>query len=124
MSAGSDVGDLGLTGSEADEVFTALADRTRRRILVCLAQHPGHAGAVADHLQLSRQAVAKHLQVLTAAGIVHVTSAERRRIHRVDPARIRELSDLLDVVARGWDRRLVDIRDRAEAEQRRRDENP
>lgn len=103
-----------LLAEGADEVFAALADRTRRRILVRLAERPDDAGAVARDLDLSRQAVAKHLRLLVEAGLVDVVRQSRRRVHDVDPARIREISDLLGVVARGWDRRLVGIKEIAE----------
>ena len=55
---------------EADQLLTALADRTRRRILVRLAERPDDAGAVARDLDLTRQGVAKHLAVLEEAGLV------------------------------------------------------
>ena len=98
----------------ADEAFAALADRTRRRILVRLAEQPDDAGAVARHLGLSRQAVAKHLRVLTSAGMVQTRQDRRRQVHSVEPDRIREMSDLLGMVSRGWDRRLEVVKDLAE----------
>lgn len=97
----------------ADAVLSALADRTRRRILVRLAEQPDDAGAVARDLAVSRQAVAKHLRLLEEAGIVRVSLVSRRRVHRVDPSRIREVSDLLGLVAVGWDRRLAGVREQA-----------
>lgn len=105
-----------LLGEGADETFAALADRTRRKILVRLAERSDDAGAIASALDVSRQAVAKHLRVLEDAGIVRAVRESRRRVHHVDADRIREISDLLGVVARGWDRRLDGIR--AEAERR------
>lgn len=107
-----------LVGAAADELFVALADRTRRRILVRLADRPDDAGAVARDLDLTRQAVAKQMRVLEETGLVHASTDARRRVHRVDPSRIREVSDLLGVVARGWDRRLAEIKERAEAQVR------
>ena len=107
------VGDL--LSSEADEVLAALADRTRRRILVRLADQPDDAGAVARELGVSRQAVAKHLRVLASASLVRALPERRRQVHEVEPGRIREVSDLLGVVSRGWDRRLAQVKDRAEA---------
>lgn len=104
-----------LLADGADEVFAALADRTRRRILVQLAERPDDAGAVARDLEVSRQAVAKHLRVLEQAGIVRASLVARRRVHRVDPSRLREVSDLLGVVAAGWDRRLASLKEQAEA---------
>lgn len=99
----------------ADEVFAALADRTRRRVLVRLAQQPDDAGAVARDLGVSRQAAAKHLGQLVDAELVTVRTEQRRRVHSVDPTRIREVSDLLGAVSAGWDRRLMQVRDLAEA---------
>ncbi|GAA1489744.1 ArsR/SmtB family transcription factor [Brachybacterium sacelli] len=107
-----------LLGQGADATFAALADRTRRQILVRLADRPDDAGAIARDLQVSRQAVAKHLRVLEDAGIVHAARESRRRVHRVDAARVLEISDLLGVVARGWDRRLAGVA--AEAQRRER----
>lgn len=103
-----------LLSAEADLVLTALADRTRRRILVRLAQSPDDAGAVGRDLGLSRQAVAKQIRVLEEAGIVHASRLSRRRVHSVTPARIGEISELLGLVARGWDRRLEQVKARAE----------
>lgn len=103
-----------LLGDRSDGIFAALADRTRRRILVRLAERPDDAGAVARDLEVSRQAVAKHLRVLEGAGIVRAAMVSRRRVHTVEPARIREVSELLGVVAGGWDRRLAQVKGRAE----------
>lgn len=105
-----------LLDARADDTFAALSDRMRRRILVRLADRPDDAGSVARDLDVSRQAVAKHLQILEVAGLVHSTRQARRRVHSVDAARIAEISDLLGLVARGWDRRLEGIK--AEAERR------
>lgn len=103
-----------MLSNEADAVFPALADRTRRRILVRLASAPDDAGAIARDLELSRQAVAKHLRILERAGIVSFTTKSGRHVHSVAPSKIREISDLLGAIARGWDRRLDAVRTRAE----------
>lgn len=105
-----------LLGARADATFAALSDRTRREILVRLADSPDDAGAVARDLEVSRQAVAKHLRILEEAGLVHSARDARRRVAHVDAARIAEVSDLLGSVARGWEQRLDGIR--AEAERR------
>jgi DNA-binding transcriptional ArsR family regulator len=111
-----------LLGDAADRLFGALGAPTRRRILVRLAERPDDAGAVARDLDLSRQAVAKQLSLLEEAGMVSATRESRRRVHAVDASRIREISDLLGLVARGWDRRLAGIA--AEAERRERERGP
>ena len=114
------VGSEQLLGEVADRTFGALGDATRRRILVRLAERPDDAGAVAADLDLSRQAVAKQLRILESAGIVSAGMQARRRVHAVEASRIREISDLLGLVARGWDRRLAGIS--AESERRERED--
>lgn len=107
-----------LLSEEADGVFGALADRTRRRVLVRLADRPDDAGAVARDLGVSRQAVAKHLRILTASGLVHARPHHRRQVHAVRPDRIREISDLLGAVSQGWDHRLAQVKERTERMER------
>ena len=107
-----------LLAPEADGVFAALADRTRRHILVRLADRPDDAGAVAADLGISRQAVAKHLRILVDSGLVIASPQQRRQVHAVRPDRIREISDLLGAVSRGWDRRLALIKEHAEHAER------
>ncbi|MGO1909354.1 MAG: ArsR/SmtB family transcription factor [Brevibacterium linens] len=114
MSAADDSVQHRLLSDEADLVFKALADHTRRRILVRLSQSPDDAGAVARDLGLSRQAVAKQLRILESGGIVSSTTRSSRRVHSVSPSQIREVSDLLGIVAHGWDRRLRGIKAQAE----------
>ena len=108
----------GLLAPEADGAFTALADRTRRRILVRLAAQADDAGAVAADLGVSRQAVAKHLRILAGSGLVTARPEGRRQVHAVRPDRIREISDLLGTVSRGWDHRLATVKNRAERAER------
>lgn len=118
-SEASGIGSEQLLGEAADRAFGALGDATRRRILVRLAERPDDAGAVAADLDLTRQAVAKQLRILETAGIVSASTQARRRVHTVEASRIREISDLLGLVARGWDRRLADIAAEAERRERR-----
>ncbi len=75
----------------ADDVFKALADPTRRRILDELAERDGQTlfeictRLVTKHgLGLSRQAVSQHLAVLESAGLVHVRRQGRYKFHDLD----------------------------------------
>lgn len=111
--------DGALVGPQADVVFTALADGTRRRILQALVDRPDDAGSLGREFGITRQATAKHLRILEDAGFVSASRSpgSRRRLHTADPHRIREISDLLGAVARGWERRLETIATRAEHRQ-------
>ncbi|MET9365281.1 metalloregulator ArsR/SmtB family transcription factor [Streptomyces sp. NPDC006632] len=77
-----------------DDVFRALADPSRRRLLDRLRARDGQTlGDLREGLAMSRQAVSKHLAVLEAAGLVASERRGREKVHHLDPAPIRELSD-------------------------------
>ena len=89
----------------AQEVFTALADPTRRAVLAELASGgPATATDLAARLPITRQAVAKHLALLVATGLVVPEPGEGRRVrHRLDPAPMRVAQQFLAALARDWD---------------------
>ncbi|MCP2324444.1 DNA-binding transcriptional ArsR family regulator [Hamadaea flava] len=89
----------------AQEVFTALADPSRRGILAALAAHgPATATDLALRLPITRQAIAKHLGLLAEAGLVVAEPGERRRVrYRVDSAPMKIAQQFLGALARDWD---------------------
>ncbi len=89
----------------AQEVFTALADPTRRGILGALAAGgPATATDLAGQLPITRQAVAKHLALLADAGLVVAEPGERRRVrYRLDSAPMKVAQQFLAALARDWD---------------------
>ena len=103
--------------NDADRIFKALADRTRRRMLDLLATKPRTTGELAAAFQrLSRFAVMKHLGVLEQAGLVVVSRDGRTRWNSLNAA------PLKDVLRRWmgrhealWADVMLDIRDAAEA---------
>jgi DNA-binding transcriptional ArsR family regulator len=99
-----------------DQVITALADPTRRRLLDALAAH-GRATAttLADQLPVSRQAVVKHLAVLDAAGLVRGAKVGREVRYEVRPEALDVTARWMASLAADWDRRLSRIKRLAEA---------
>ena len=90
------------------DVFDAVADPVRRRIVVLLAEGPRTAGALAAAFpEISRPAVSRHLRVLREAGLIEADLVGRERHYRVEHAPLREIERWL-AAARGqtWDRRL------------------
>jgi len=82
-------------------VFEALADETRRRLLVELADGARSAGALAATEAASRPAISRHLKVLRQAGLLDVRQDGRHRIYALRPdglSPVRELLDRLDPV--------------------------
>ena len=93
------------------DVFTAIADGTRRDILERLrAEGPLSVTDLSDPLRMTRQAVTKHLDLLEETGLVRSERRGRRRLHRLNAAPLEELDAWLAPYAAAWDRRLSRLR--------------
>ena len=99
--------------SIAEQVFTALSDPTRRAILAALAaEGPATATDLAGRLPITRQAIAKHLALLTDVGLVTAEPGERRRVrYRLRSAPMQAAQQFLAALARDWDSRLDALKD-------------
>lgn len=107
-----------------DDLWSAIGDPTRRRMLdLLLSEGGGTATSLSGRLPVTRQAVAKHLVVLDRVGLVHATAIGREKQFRVDPEQLaRAVAQLADVGA-AWDARLHRIQRIAEQIQRRAHDN-
>lgn len=93
------------------DVFTAVADPMRRELLARLReQGPLSLSELAAPYTVTRQAVTKHLDALARAGLVRVRREGRERVHRLDPAPLREVDEWLRPYAERWDERLTRLR--------------
>ncbi|THV41672.1 ArsR/SmtB family transcription factor [Glycomyces buryatensis] len=102
-----------------DELWSAVGDPTRRRMLdLLLAQGSGTATGLSEHLPVTRQAVSKHLAVLERVGLVHAVTAGRERHYRVDAAQLARAAAQFAEVGAAWDARLQRIKRIAERIQR------
>ena len=80
--------------TDADKVFKALADPSRRRLLDKLRANNGQTlGELCEHLDMTRQAVTKHLRLLEAANLVVVVWRGREKLHYLNPVPIGEIFD-------------------------------
>jgi DNA-binding transcriptional ArsR family regulator len=97
----------------AEQVFTALADPSRRAILAALASGgPATATDLAGRLPITRQAIAKHLALLAEAGLVTAEPGERRRVrYRLHSAPMQVAQQFLAALARDWDGPLHALKD-------------
>ncbi len=111
-----------MTTAVDDDLWSAVGDPTRRRMLDLLLAGEGTATSLSERLPVTRQAIAKHLGVLDRVGLVHATPAGRERRYRVDEAQLARAVAQLASVGTAWDARLRRIKRIAEAVQRGKDE--
>ena len=102
-------------GAGADDragaVFGALSDSTRRTLLAAIAEHPAAtATELAAQLPISRQAVLKHLNALTEAGLLDRTRSGREVRYEFRPAPLSDAVDWMTAVGAEWDDRLAMLR--------------
>jgi DNA-binding transcriptional ArsR family regulator len=106
----------------ADEVFHAIADANRRKLLDLLADGDLPAQELASHFNISFAAVSQHLKVLHDVGLVERRAAGRQRIYSLNPVRLREVDDWTTRYRKFWQGRLKRLRsylDTGEAKPRR-----
>ena len=79
---------------EMDAVFKALADESRRKLLDLLFKSNGQTlGQLCEHLDMTRQAVTKHLLLLEEARLVTVVWSGREKLHYLNPVPLQEIYD-------------------------------
>jgi DNA-binding transcriptional ArsR family regulator len=93
------------------EGFGALGDRTRRAIVLILAERPQAVGEIASALPVTRPAVSQHLKVLKDAGLVDEEPVGTRRVYRLNAVGLLALRDQLETF---WDRALTAYQDLAD----------
>jgi ArsR family transcriptional regulator, cadmium/lead-responsive transcriptional repressor len=113
-----------MTVTVDDDLWSAIGDPTRRRVLdLLLADGAGTATSLSERLPVTRQAVSKHLGVLDRVGLVHVTQAGREMRYQVDERQLARAAAQLADVGSTWDARLQRIQRIAEAIQRTQDQS-
>ncbi len=101
---------------EADALWAAVGDPTRRRLLdTLLALGEATATTLAGRLPVTRQAVAKHLAVLDRVGLVDGRKQGREVLYAIRPDGLDEASQAMARAAAAWDQRLAAIKELAEA---------
>ena len=88
------------------DVFQAIADPTRRDIIGLIAAKPQTVNEVADTFSISRQAISKHLKILTECGLVTVKQDGRERFCTAKLKSLNEVSDWIDKYRKHWEDRF------------------
>lgn len=93
------------------DVFQAIADPTRRAILVLVAAQSMTAGAIAANFDSARPTVSKHLQILTECGLLRPEQNGREIYYHIDPKQMKQVADFIEPFRQMWEERF----DRLEA---------
>lgn len=109
---------IGLTEtSNVQNAFRALADPTRRDILLFLSEQDMTIGKVCEHFDMTRGAVKKHLNILEEGALISVHPSGRERINRLEPQGLKSASDWLNYFNRFWNERLSKLHEVVEREE-------
>lgn len=88
------------------DVFQAIADPTRRAILVLVASQSMTAGAIASNFDTARPTVSKHLQILTECELLRSEQTGREIRYRLNPKKMKEVADFIEPFRKLWDDRF------------------
>lgn len=101
----------------SDDIFLALASPARRRLLELLADGPRTAGDLAAQFEMSRPAVAEHLQILRRAALVRDEPVGRQRLYHLEAAPLEQVNEWLHPFERFWRERLHSMAELLENEE-------
>jgi DNA-binding transcriptional ArsR family regulator len=95
-----------VSASEKHDVFQAIADPTRRKVLQLLAEGDLPISKITSHFSMSRTAIAKHLHILSEAELVSGRKVGREKRFRLQPEPLAELKQWLSFYDQFWDNKL------------------
>ena len=91
------------------DVFQAIADPTRRAIIALVAMQAMTPNALAEHFSTTRQAVSKHLRILTECEIVTPEQRGREIYYRLEIDKMKEIDEWLEQYRRIWEARFEQL---------------
>ncbi|MGH3185833.1 MAG: ArsR/SmtB family transcription factor [Streptosporangiaceae bacterium] len=97
--------------STTSDVFNAIAEAHRREVLDVLIAGEKAVGEIASDLSMPQPQVSKHLRVLSQVGLVRCRAEGRRRLYRLEPARLRPLQEWLAKYEQAWNERMDRVDD-------------
>lgn len=91
------------------DVFQAIADPTRRAIIGLIALQAMTPNALADHFDTSRQAVSKHLRILTECRLVRQEVRGREIYYQLEVGKMKEIDKWLEQFRKIWENRFSEL---------------
>jgi DNA-binding transcriptional ArsR family regulator len=91
------------------DVFQAIADPTRRAIIALVAVHAMTPNAIAEHFETSRQAISKHLRILTECELVHQEHRGREIYYSLEIEKMKEIDEWMEQYRKIWETRYKQL---------------
>ncbi|MCB0497180.1 MAG: winged helix-turn-helix transcriptional regulator [Cyclobacteriaceae bacterium] len=91
------------------DIFQAIADPSRRAILLLLASQTITAGAIANHFDGARSTISKHIQILTECGLVEAEPQGREIYYKLNIKKMDEVDIWLDQLRQIWEDRFDNL---------------
>ncbi|EEI90253.1 transcriptional regulator, ArsR family [Sphingobacterium spiritivorum ATCC 33300] len=88
------------------DVFQAVADPTRRAILLLVATQSMTAGAIASNFDTARPTVSRHLQILTECELLTSEQNGREITYQLNPDKMKEIADFIEPFRQMWEERF------------------
>ncbi len=88
------------------DVFQAIADPTRRQIIGLLAKRTMNLNEVTESFDISRQAISKHIRILTECGLISIRQEGRERHCEAKLQKLSQVSEWVDQYEAFWNKRL------------------
>ena len=91
------------------DIFQAIADPTRRAIIALIAIQAMTPNAIAEHFDTSRQAVSKHLRILTECEVIKQEQKGREIYYRLEIEKMKEIDEWLEQYRKIWETRFEQL---------------
>ncbi len=91
------------------DVFQALADPTRRDILLSIRKEKRPINSIAEQFSMTRQAVSLHVQYLKDCGVISITKEGRQRFCEIEPTELQKVNEWLEPFRELWEKRFAQL---------------
>ncbi|MCA0993491.1 ArsR/SmtB family transcription factor [Pseudalkalibacillus hwajinpoensis] len=99
-----------MSAAPKHDVYQAIADSSRREILILLAKDDASIKEICEHFSISRTAIVKHLNVLSEASLVSDRKVGRSKIYSLQPEQLAEVREWVSYFEQFWDNKLSMLR--------------
>ncbi|MEO7046887.1 MAG: metalloregulator ArsR/SmtB family transcription factor [Ferruginibacter sp.] len=99
------------------DVFQAIADPTRREIIGMIAHQPVNVNTIAEHFDVSRQAISLHLKILSECGLLNIQQLGRERLYEAKLEKLNEVHEWVEQYHKLWAGRLNALKNFIEQEE-------